>query len=132
MQPLRFRWFWLFAGIALIAGVLVYATAEAPPGLVYWISDKTWHLVTFLVLMLWFSGIFRFGFSPLVALGLLGYGLLIEYLQSRLSFRFAEAGDVLFDIYGIGAGWILAGLGARHWCAVVESWLPVRKSRDAH
>jgi VanZ family protein len=125
MLPLRFPRAWFFAGLLIMALVLV--ATLSPSGsttTVSFLSDKAAHFFAFMMLMLWFCGVFRLPFTPLVALGLLAFGVLIELLQSRLPYRSAEVADALYDVGGIAAGWLLAVLGASRWTRVVEDWLP--------
>ena len=51
-----------------------------------------------------------------------------ELLQSRVSYRYAEVNDALFDLGGILLGWLLAFAGLRRWAAKVESVLTDTKS----
>jgi len=123
-QPLRYAWAWLLSGLGLMSLVLYLALIpDNRVVAVDFLSDKTAHGLTFLVLMIWFCGIFRLRSTPAIALFLLLYGVLIEYLQSRLPYRSAEAGDLLFDLGGVLLGWLLALAGLRHWAAYIEQRL---------
>ena len=103
---------------------MVLALALLPGGATPSIaSDKTLHFLTFSCLMIWFSGVFRFRLTPWVALGLLAFGVLIELLQSQLSYRSAELADALSDAGGILMGWALAAAGLRFWTARIEAWI---------
>jgi hypothetical protein len=127
MLPLRFPYLWLVGGLFAMAVVLVLALV--PTGrltAISFLSDKTSHFIAFAVLMTWFCGVFRLPMTPLAALGLLGFGLLIEMLQSMLPYRSSEVRDVYADLLGIGAGWLLALAGMRHWTRWVEARLPGR------
>lgn len=129
MLELRFAWFWLAGGFALMAVVL--GLTLAPVGQLLaatMLSDKAAHFISFLVMMLWFCGVVRFRLTPLVALGLVGFGVLIELLQSQLPYRSAEVADAVYDVGGIAAGWALAAAGLRHWAGLVERWLPAPRS----
>jgi VanZ family protein len=129
MLPLRFPRTWLAIGL-LIMGLVLTLTL-IPAGrmtTVAFLSDKAAHFLSFMILMLWFCGVFRLPFTPLVALGLLAFGILIELLQSRLPYRSAEVADALYDLGGIGAGWLLAVLGGRRWTQLVEGMLPGARS----
>ncbi len=124
MLTLRYRKLWLAASVLILTGILVLSALPGPslPAVRY--SDKMGHFIAFVLLMVWFSGMFRFRVSPLVALGLLVYGILIELLQTTVSYRYAEFADVVFDFSGILVGWLVAAAGLRGWCQKVESWLP--------
>ena len=93
-----------------------------------WLNDKWAHFLTFFILMSWFAGVFRARAAPWVALGLLGFGVLIEIFQSRLPHRSAELADVMFDAGGILLAWGLAAAGLGRWTMFLESWLPAKGS----
>ena len=125
MLPLRYAYFWLSIGIVFLITILVLALVPASRvSAIVIFSDKVSHFVSFFFLMLWFSGVFRLRLTPWVALGLLCFGLLIEYLQSLLPYRAAEMADAASDLGGILTGWLLAVAGLRHWTAFFEArWL---------
>jgi VanZ family protein len=127
MKALRFIYFWLAGGIFLMALVL-NSTLMPGAGRSMWLNDKWAHFLAFFILMTWFSGVFRARVVPWVALGLLGFGILIEIIQSRLPHRSAELADVLFDAGGILLAWGLATAGVGRWTMLLESWLPARGS----
>ncbi len=91
-------------------------------------GDKVAHFLAFFILMIWFSGVFRVRLTPWVALGLLGFGILIEIIQSRLPYRSAELADVMFNAGGILLAWGLAAAGIGRWMIFIESQLPARSS----
>jgi len=127
MLPLRYAYFWLAGGLLLMAIVLGLTLAPLGQTLaISFLSDKASHFIAFLTMMLWFCGIVRFRLTPLVALGLLAFGVLIELLQSQLPYRSAEFADGVYDLAGILTGWLLAVAGFRHWAVTVESWWPSR------
>lgn len=130
MLPLRYAYVWLSIGIGLLAVVLALALVPTSRiGAVLLMSDKTAHFLAFFFLMLWFCGVFRLRLTPWVALGLACFGLLIEYLQSLLPYRYAEWADAAYDFGGIGLAWIAAAIGLRHWTAFVEARLLPKKKK---
>jgi len=86
-------------------------------------NDKVAHGIAFVVLMVWFCGIFEMRFAPLVAIALLLLGVAIELVQQQLTYRSAELADGLADLSGIGVGWILAVVGLQHWATRLEAWV---------
>ena len=127
MRALRYGYFWLGGGVFLLAVVLYLALAPIGTELILK-SDKAAHFITFALLTIWFCGVFRLGRVPIVAIGLLAFGVLIELIQSRLAYRSAELADVVFDCLGILVGWGLAAAGFDRWTARIESWLPEKTS----
>ena len=128
MLPLRYRWFWLAAGLATLAVILVLALLPLPAPIPVADGDKIAHFLAFAWLALWFLGIFEPRLSLAVAVALTGYGVLMELLQSLTPYRSADVYDVVSDVAGIGAGWLLASAGLRRWCGRVEELLGARPS----
>jgi hypothetical protein len=128
MLPLRFPRAWFFGGLFVMAVVLAGTLSPVLPAADLWglANDKTLHALAFMALMVWFCGVFRLPLTPLVGLGLLAFGGLIEVLQGMLPYRSAEFRDLLADGAGIAAGWLLALLGLRYWTRWIESLLPPR------
>ena len=123
MRSLRFGRFWLVSGLVLLMAILVLALSPSNRTVtVELFSDKLMHGLTFFVLMVWFCGIFRMRLAPVIALSLMSYGILIEFLQSRLPYRSAELGDVIFDCAGILLGWAVSYAGLKVWTQTVEGW----------
>ncbi|MCC7330179.1 MAG: VanZ family protein [Gammaproteobacteria bacterium] len=86
-------------------------------------GDKILHALTFAFLTVWFMGVVEEGRTLRVLAGLVLYGLLIEFLQSFTTYRSADPYDVLADVAGIVAGWLLANAGLRGWCGRLEALL---------
>ncbi len=85
------------------------ALHPSPPDAVFRLSDVLLHgfAFTYLTLALGLAHQHRHWLLP--GLWMLGYGVLIELLQSFEAARSAEAGDVLVDIVGIGLGLLAHG-----------------------
>ena len=128
MKPLRFVYAWLAGGIILM--ILVLSSTVLPLGgkSMMGFGDKVAHFLAFFILMFWFSGVFRLRLTPWVALGLLGFGILIEVIQSRLPYRTAELADVMFNGGGILLAWGLATAGIGRWMIFLESQLRAKSS----
>lgn len=122
MQPLRYAWAWLLAGLLILAMGLASALLPVSASLAP-VNDKVLHGVGFVGIMLWFGGVFERRRLPWVALGLAAYGLLIEVLQSLTPSRQAEGLDLAADMAGILLGWLLCVAGFSRWCTTLESWL---------
>lgn len=123
MQPLRYKWFWLGAGLGGLALTLVLALLPMATPIAVVNGDKFLHALAFAFLAIWFLGVVDEGMTLRVVAALAAYGLLIEFLQSVLAYRAADPRDVLADFTGIGLGWLMAWAGLRRWCGWVEAWL---------
>jgi VanZ family protein len=123
MRPLRYPYVWLGLGIFMVLSILALALLPNVPGLPFSNGDKYLHAFAFASLTLWFSGLVEDRRSGALALALLAYGILIEWLQHFTTYRMAEVGDVAADAIGIALGLSLAFAGLRAWCARVESWI---------
>jgi VanZ family protein len=120
--PLRYGRYWLGAGLALLVVIMIVAVLPLPAPLPFIAADKVEHFATFAFLTIWFLGIFEMAAAPRVAAGLVLYGVLVELLQSLTAYRYADPYDVLSDVIGISAGWLLAAAGLHRWCRRVEAW----------
>jgi hypothetical protein len=129
-RPLRYRALWLGGGVTALGVILVMALLpmETIADITYF--DKLLHLLAFVFLTIWFLGVVEWRRAGWVMLVMLGYGVLIELVQSRTAYRMAEPYDVLADGIGIVIGWALAAAGLRHWCVYAESMLRADRPAD--
>ncbi|MBT8441582.1 MAG: VanZ family protein [Gammaproteobacteria bacterium] len=127
MRDLRFGYWWLCGGIGLLVYVMYATLAPVGPAPAF-INDKLAHFLAFAALMVWFSGVYRPGWLPLVAVFLAAFGIAIELVQARLTYRSAEVADALFDFAGIGVAWIIAVAGLGRWAEFIETRLLPRRS----
>jgi VanZ family protein len=82
---------------------MVASLLPAPPNI--GVGDKSGHLLVYFVLSAWFSLIARN--RVVLACSLLGlvlFGMLIEWLQGLTGYRYAEWGDVLANSLGCALG----------------------------
>lgn len=86
-------------------------------------SDKTEHFIGYLLLSLWFAGIYPRARYWLIALGLLVMGVLIEFAQGAMHYgRQADIHDVYANSTGIVTGLLLCWWGLGGWAQRIESW----------
>lgn len=90
--------------------------------------DKWAHGITFLVLSLWFCGLYQRSSYWRIGIGLLAFGLFIELCQRTLSYRTAEWFDVAADAGGIIAGLLIGIAGIGGWCLRAEAYFDSRQS----
>lgn len=118
VRPLRWRAFWLVAGI-LATGYGVYLALRPPAGAPPWFpgGDKVQHALSYVAMGLWYAALFERRHLPRVALGLFTFGVVIEVLQATMPF--GRAADWI-DLLANGAGIAIAiGLTV----ALRESWM---------
>lgn len=136
MLPLRYALLWQAASAALL--LLVLGSAMMPAVWLWpdqvrindWLQhlDKWAHLLAFAFLAVWFAGQYRRGAYWRIALGLVGYGILIEVCQRAVGYRSAEWLDLGADVIGIVIGLIIGLAGAGGWCQRFEAWYATRGS----
>jgi VanZ family protein len=85
--------------------------------------DKWLHGITFMVLSVWFAGLYQRKAYWKIALGLLVFGFLIEACQRLVSYRSAEMFDVGADAAGIILGLLISLAGIGGWGLRVEQRL---------
>ena len=113
---------WYAVGGVMLLTVAVVSLLPAPPAI--GMSDKLSHLLAYAVLSGWFCLLAR---QRMVLAGsiaaLIAYGMMIEWLQGRTGYRYAEWGDVIAN----GAGCLLGTLGylrpLRRWFARFDAKL---------
>ena len=128
MLPLRHIRYWQIASVVILLFVLA---ATLMPAVWFWGDkssgvewfkgvDKWLHGITFMVLSLWFAGLYQRQSYWRVAIGLLIFGLAIEACQRMVGYRTADWLDVGADIAGIVVGLAIALAGLGGWSLSVE------------
>ena len=136
MLSLRYALRWQAASAVLL--LLVLASALMPaiwfwPDRVRvenWLAhlDKWAHLLTFAFLAVWFAGQYRRGAYWRIAVGLVGFGILIEICQRAVGYRSAEWLDLGADVIGIVIGLMIGLAGAGGWSQRLEQRYVTRGS----
>jgi len=136
MLPLRYALRWQAASAVLLLFVLASALM---PAIWFWPDrvrmenwlahlDKWAHLLTFAFLAVWFAGQYRRGAYWRIALGLVGFGILIEICQRAVGYRSAEWLDLGADVIGIVIGLMIGLAGAGGWSQRLEQRYVTRGS----
>ena len=136
MLPLNHSRQWRIASAVMMLLVMAFALMPAVwffddrASILSWLnySDKWLHALTFLILSLWFAGQYRPRSYWRIAVGLMIFGLLIEFCQLLVSYRMADLADVAANTVGIVAGLLVALAGLGGWCLRVENWHAARRS----
>ena len=85
-------------------------------------------MTTFTVLAVWFSGQYRRASYLRIAVGLLLFGLLIEFCQYLVGYREADWFDMAANTVGIALGFAVAIAGLGGWSQRVEDWYATRNT----
>ena len=136
MLPLRHARWWRVLSVLILALVLTVAMSRAIWFLddldkaLSWLQnvDKWLHGFTFVVLSVWFSGLVEKRRYWLVALGLMLFGLLVEFCQLQVTYRMADWLDIVANTLGIIVGLTIAVAGLGGWGPRFEDWLSRRYS----
>ena len=93
--------FWLIPGFfyaGFIAYVSLMPSPPSVPGIPY--LDKVQHCITYFLLMGYFGQVIQQRFHLPIYMGVILYGLLIEYLQLQTGYRFFEWADFAANSFG--------------------------------
>lgn len=123
MVPLRYPWLWSAFGWLLAAGVCFGSLVPGDKLPVHVLQDKAVHFGSYLLLMIWFAGLYERRRQLAVALALVALGFALDALQSLVSSRSFELLDVLANAAGVAVGFVLASLLLAGWCQRVERLL---------
>jgi len=118
--PLRYQALWNTLGWALVALVVWLSLVPRPPQVGPDLGDKFHHTLAYFTLMFWFAQLHaRRG---QVALGLLGLGLTLEWLQGLTGYRQASGLDMLANGAGVLLGWAVARPPLNPFARIESLW----------
>jgi VanZ family protein len=123
MLSLRFPRLWLGLGwlavaLATLVCLLPSERLPQPPSL----SDKTEHFLAYLLLSIWFAGIYARNRYWMIAVGLTIMGIVIEFAQGAMGLgRQGDIRDVIANSAGVVTGLLLCWFGLGNWIQWVES-----------
>lgn len=101
----------LTLGWLLVATVVWLSLTPSPPQLDVAYGDKLGHFAAYAALMAWFCQLYRGRRARLVcALGFIGMGIGIEFVQRMTGYRDFEWLDMVADAVGVLLGWTAARL----------------------
>ena len=129
MLPLRYRKLWIVIGSLLICAVI---TMNVSSGVILSVLNPSWgdkvaHLITYCLLMVWFSGLYERRQQGRIALALFLLGLALELVQRLLPYRQFEAADLVANSLGLAAGFLLSVWMLAGWCQRMERRLGYHK-----
>ncbi len=111
---------WMLAGWALL---LLVVTGSVIPSVVvseFAAADKVAHMLSYFVLMVWFSGMYARRRQAVIALTLILFGIVLEFVQAQLPYRLFDPLDLVANATGILLGLCLSFLVLAGWCQRVE------------
>ena len=118
---LRYPLAWWLPGFGFL--VLVATGSLIPSGGVitgFKHADKIVHAFSYFILMVWFAGLYAKGEGKKIALFLIFFGILLEFIQARLPYRFFDPFDLIANAIGIFFGLFLSNIALGGWCKRVE------------
>ncbi len=137
MLALRYVRRWQIASAVLLIFVLAstlmpadwFSSSSRDLGAWFVDVDKWLHGITFVILAVWFAGLYGSRSYWRIGVGLILFGLFIEACQQLVGYRSAEMFDVAADIVGIVIGLVIAGAGLGSWSLRLEGWL-IRRTEN--
>ena len=85
------------------------------------VSDKLLHFITYFTLSAVFTTLVRFNASLLrVAIGLVIFGVLLEFLQGQTGYRMMEVMDMLANSLGVVCGLLVRVTPLPAWSRMLE------------
>ena len=110
MDHLQYKRIWLALGVFMLAVVFAVSINTMPPLFkAIMVQDKVAHAVAYATLMAWFAQIFRHDVTRLLfVIGLMLFGLGMEYIQGLVPSRQFSYGDMAANTMGIVGSWALA------------------------
>lgn len=119
--PLRHPRVWLAVGWGLVALAILASLLPAQELPSVGGGDKLHHAAAYMVLSLWFSGIYPKSRYVHIGVGLFLLGIAIEWAQGAMHYdRESDPYDVLANALGVVAGLLAAHFGLGGWAARVE------------
>jgi hypothetical protein len=111
----------LVIGWMLIAIIVVGSLTPAGVDVRFLLSDKVRHLTSYLVIMVYFSGLYPRERHLMLALAFFLMGAMLELLQGALTMtRHMDFIDLTANTLGIVLGFVFARLGLAQWPRLID------------
>ena len=103
MYKFKYAKLWLTLGWLLVAIIVILSLwPKAPQLMEFEQSDKLFHIIAYMVLMLWFANIYQQRSSHLqMSIGFFVMGVCLEFLQGMTEYRTFSYADILANGLGI-------------------------------
>jgi len=125
MHKFRYAKVWLTLGWLLVGVILFLSLWPKPPQpLEFEQSDKLYHVIAYMTLMLWFANIYPQRSSQLqLSLGFFVMGVCLELLQGVTEYRTFSYTDMLANGIGILLALYLAKTRLATYLLRLDTWL---------
>lgn len=121
---LRHPWVWLGLGWVFIVCAVVASLVPGQNLPHTGVSDKFEHTVGYMLLTLWFTGVYPRTSYVRIGIGMFLLGIAIEIAQGAMPFgRQTDFRDVIANTLGIAAGIAVAMIGLGGWAQRIEAWV---------
>lgn len=128
---LSYRALWVPIGWCLVALVVWGTLTSSPPGALAVGGDKLEHVVAYLVLALWFGGLYSGAVRGAYALALAAMGVGLEFLQDAGGVRQLELADMVANGLGVVSGWWMSRFPALNVVGLLDRALGRVRARPA-
>jgi len=125
MHKFTYAKLWLTLGWLLVALIVFLSLWPKPPQpLEFEQSDKVYHVIVYMILMLWFANIYPQRSSQLqLSLGFFVMGVCLELLQGMTESRTFSYTDMLANGLGILLALYLAKTRFATYLLLLDTWL---------
>jgi hypothetical protein len=121
MLSLRYGRTLLLIGWLLIVAIVIGSLTPAGADVKFLLSDKVRHLSSYLILMVYFCGLYPRERHPMLALAFFLLGAMLEVLQGTLTTtRYMDVIDLTANTLGIVLGFVFARLGLAQWPRLID------------
>jgi VanZ family protein len=121
---LKYRFFWLLVGYALVVLVVYLSLTSEPIDLYMGFKnqDKVYHAFAYFTLMSWFSQIYHRNVQRAqLIVAFVFLGILLEFLQGLTPNRDPDIADAMADTAGVLLGYVLTRWSLRNILVKFES-----------
>lgn len=126
-RPLRLRPVWLSIGWLLVLFVVYMSLAPRIPSADITYFDKIGHFLAYFALMSWFGFVYLRGTHLWIGLSLVVFGIALECVQYWTGYRVFSPFDIVANVLGVTAGWLLAATRFAQLLAAMENLLGVQE-----
>lgn len=128
-SSLSYRVLWVPIGWLLVALVVWGTLTPSPPEALVVEADKLGHVLAYLVLALWFGGLYSGAVRGAYALALAAMGVGLEFLQDAGGVRQFELADMVANGLGVVSGWWMSRFPALNIVGLLDRVLGWARTR---